>query len=153
MSSDGRVLELHKQFAAEQSKYTYFLLAVAASCIALAVRSTRSAVASWSLVPLGFAVVAWSFSFLRGLRFIEGSQQVTRANIDHLLCVQGEHPLTGVDPHKMQHGADAFWQRAETLAAAALQDYQWQFRYLISGGVLYVLWHTLEIALRSRAGA
>ena len=153
MNDDGRVVELHKQFASEQSKYTYFLLAVAASCIALAVRSTADAAASWSLVPLLFAVVFWAYSFLRGLKFIECSQIATRANVDHLLFLQGEHPLAGMDLQKAKYGADQSWNRANELSTAASKHFTWQFRYLVAGGALYISWHILAIALRTAPGA
>jgi hypothetical protein len=72
-----RELELFGQHRAEQSKYTYFLLAAAASGIALAVRVTADAVLHWSLVPVALSVVSWGASFYHGCVYLQITQELT----------------------------------------------------------------------------
>ena len=55
---------LHDQPHTTQSKYTYFLLFIAASAIALVIKITETDVLSLSLIPLGLALFFQSISHL-----------------------------------------------------------------------------------------
>jgi hypothetical protein len=143
--SNDRVIELYRHHATEQSKYTYFLLAAAASGIAFAVRSTEGASPTWSLVPVGLAVAAWASSFHRGCRYLQASQLTVRVNMDYLLLLQGEHPLAGREGWKIAAGSEALTEQQEKLATSAAVHYVWQFRYLVAGGLFFLAWHVLAI--------
>lgn len=75
-----------------QDKYTYFLLAAAATAIGFTVTQTRSAVLAWSLLPLAFAVISWGLSFYLGCRRMHFYQSTLHANANLLVIESGRHP-------------------------------------------------------------
>jgi hypothetical protein len=144
-------LELFLLHRAEQSKYVYFILAAAAGGIALAVRMTADATLHWSLAPLGAAVLSWGLSFFHGCRQLQYTQGITRANAEMLKAGRGEAPYGGPEPWKREVGVQALKEIIDRDIDAASRDYNRQFRYLVTGAVLFVGWHILRIVLRSTA--
>jgi len=142
-------LELFRLHRAEQSKYVYFILAAAAGGIALAVRVTSDATLHWSLAPLGAAVVCWGLSFFHGCRQLQYVQEITRTNAEQLKVARGEHPVVGREPWKREVAGEALKEVLERGITTAGKHYNWQFRYLVTGAVLFVSWHVLQIVLRS----
>ena len=142
-------LELFRLHRAEQSKYVYFILAAAAGGIALAVRVTGDATLHWSLAPLGAAVVCWGLSFFHGCRQLQYVQGITRINAEQLKVARGQHPMVGAEPWKREVAGEALKEVIERDIATAGRHYNWQFRYLVAGAVLFVGWHVLQIVLRS----
>ena len=59
---DDKLVELYRQHRTFQDKYTYFILAAAASGIALVVNNTQDEVISLTMIPLAAAVTCWGFS-------------------------------------------------------------------------------------------
>jgi hypothetical protein len=88
-------LELYRQHRTGQHKYAYFLLAAAASGIALAVRSTTESTLHWSLIPIGLGVISWGLSFFCGCRHLESVQSQTFANAGLLRVQSGGEPSLG----------------------------------------------------------
>lgn len=142
-------LELYRQHRAAQSKYTYFLLAAAASGIALSVRATADATLHWSLIPVAAAVLSWGVSFFNGCRYLEYLQSITYANADMLRIQRGEHPVVGPEPWKVAAATEGVREAMNENMVASEKHYKRQFRYLVGGGALFVAWHVLEIVLRS----
>lgn len=144
-----RRARLFRQHRAEQSKYVYFLLAAAASGIALAVRVTSDATLHWSLSPIGGAVLCWGLSFFHGCRHLQYVQAVIRANTALLQMGRGEHPMAGPEPWKRAAATEVMKEILDREVTSAGKHYRWQFRYLVAGAVLFVTWHLLQIVLRS----
>jgi hypothetical protein len=142
-------LELFRQHAAAQSKYVYFILAAAAGGIALAVRMTSDATLHWSLAPIGAAVLCWGLSFFHGCLNLQYVQGIIRNNAAMLQAGRGEPPLGGPEPWKREVATDALKEVIDRDITTAGKHWQWQFRYLATGAVLFVGWHVLQIILRS----
>ena len=142
-------LELFRLHRAEQSKYVYFILAAAAGGIALAVRMTADATVHWSLAPLGAAVLFWGLSFFHGCRNLQYVQEVTAKNAQQLRMARGDDPVVGRDPARRVVATETMKEIIERDITATGQHYVWQFRYLVTGAVLFVCWHVLQIYLRS----
>jgi hypothetical protein len=66
--SHDELLEIHRQHRTGQDKYTYFLLAVTASAVAFAIQKTDDVIITYSLLPLGVAIIFWGFSFYFGVK-------------------------------------------------------------------------------------
>jgi len=64
-------IEIYKQHREAQNKYAYFLLAVAASAIALSLKRTTNLKITYSMIPLALAVLSWGFSFFCGCRRLD----------------------------------------------------------------------------------
>ena len=149
MSEDEREIELYRQHHSERSKYVYFLLAAAASGIALAVRVTADATLQWSLAPLGAAVLSFGGSFLSGCLNLQYVQGILRSNAARLEVLRGVHPLAGQVPWKQQIGAETLKEVIERDVDKAASHYRAQFYLLIIGAILFIVWHVLEIVARS----
>lgn len=131
--SDPR-LEIHTQFTTGQSRYVYFLLAAAAAGMGLAVNLTRSAVLSFSQLPLGAAVLCWAFSFYAGCKNRGYTIGLMSANYDLLT----QRKTLAEMRHILREDSD--------------QSAKWgsrQFRYLIFGAVCFVAWHILGMCERT----
>jgi len=149
MNTTDQDLELFRLHRAEQSKYVYFILAAAAGGIALAVRMTADATLHWSLAPLGAAVLSWGLSFFHGCRNLQYVQEVTAKNAQQLKMARGDDPVVGRDPSMRGVATKAMKEIIDRDITATGKHYVWQFRYLVTGGVLFVGWHVLRIVLRS----
>jgi len=135
-----------KQLREEQGKYTYFLLAAAASCIALAVQRTTGSVLAWSHLPLGLAVVCWAGSFWAGCYNRRYFSSTLYANVALLQLEDGSHPDQPDHPILVRAAMEGVMNAAEKSSTAANRWGQWQFRLLVSGALLFLLWHVLQMA-------
>ena len=130
---------LSKQLAEAQSKYTYFLLAVAASAIALVVQRTTGRPLNWNMIPLGLAVACWAGSFFAGCRNRAYFSSTLYANAALLQVQDGTRP-------------DAVVAAAQGIREAAVHNSSmanfWghlQFRLLVLGATCFLVWHVVEM--------
>jgi len=150
MSEDGE-RELWLQHRAGQDKYTYFLLAITASAIAFAVQKTSDATFSWTLAPLGLAVLAWGGSFYCGCKNLIWVQTALMANYNLLQLRRGAHPqqpnYPALSAAAIQGTHSALSTNVDRAQSYALS----QFRLAIAGALLFLGWHVLEIYARTAA--
>jgi hypothetical protein len=147
--SDQSLIELHKQHRTGHDKYTYFLLAVTASAVAFAVQKTTGIKITWSLIPIGIAVIFWGCSFYFGCRNLQWVQVTILANYSLLQLQKGVYSNQPDHPILLEVAKEgvrsAINQNAEGAQFCAI----WQFRLLIAGAVFFLLWHILEMVLRT----
>ena len=148
MTEQG-IIELHKQHREGQSKYTYFLLAAAASAVAFAVQKTSGAKLSWSMAPLGLATLSWGLSFYCGCRNLLWVQTAIFANYGLLQLKSGIHPEQPPHPQLLQAAEEGVRSAIKTNIEGAEFNGKWQFRLLILGGILFIAWHILDMVLRT----
>ena len=141
--------QIHNQLRTMQDKYTYFLLAVAASAIALSVQVTKDATLSINLVPLGLAVLLWGSSFYVGCRYLQYTQSYLIANHAYLQVKQGTHPDVGSHPDYINAASQGIKEAMEKSAETIGKLGNRQFQLLVLGGILYVIWHLVEMAVRT----
>jgi len=142
--------EVFRALRESQNKYTYFLLAAAGAAIALAVNQTREAVLAWPQVPLALSVLSWALSFLFGCRHIAYVNSTLYANGEYLRVVSGQHPeLVGAHPQLVAAAKEGIRDAMEHNADCANRNGHRQFRFLVAGAIFYVVWHVLEMYLRS----
>lgn len=142
---------LHEQLTTAQSKYAYFLLAGAASAIALALNRTAALALAFSQVPLGLAVICWGLSFYFGCRHIAYVAATLSANAALAMIQAGVHPEIPPHPEYQRAAAEGTRDAANDNAFAAGRNARRQFRLLIMGALCYVAWHILQMALRTPA--
>ncbi len=140
--------EVFRAHREAQNKYTYFLLATAGAVIALAVNQTRGAALAWSQVPLAVAVLSWGLSFFVGTRHLQYVSSTLYSNADLLRVQSGQHPELGADPRVVAAASQGIRNAIEQNSERANRLGRWQFRFLVMGSVLYVVWHVLEMYLR-----
>lgn len=140
-------LHITQQLNESQSKYTYFLLAAAASCIALAIQRTTGMALSWKELPLGVAVICWGFSFWAGCYNRAYHSTTLYANVALLQLADGTHPNQPSHPQIVQAAMEGVTAAAEQNSTAANRWGTWQFRMLITGAVLFLCWHIIGMAV------
>lgn len=137
--------QLFAQNLEAHRKYTYFLLAAAASALAFAVQKSEGSALSWQLLPLALAGLSWIGSFYCGVRQIEWGQAALQANISLLQLHSGVHPD--------QPPSAAFTAAAIEIVRATFKEnadrahnyVRWQLRFLWAGGVCFLAWHVWRI--------
>ncbi len=141
--ADNDALEIYKQHRAAYDKYSYVLLAIAASAVGFAVQKSEGHVLSWSILPLGLSVFSFGLSFWCGVRTIQRVVATLGATYHLILLQTGKHrdqpragdPLDGATS-EVRGVADQSADDAKTFS-------QWQYRFLILGSVLFLAWHIL----------
>ena len=90
--SEPHTRYLHEQLTSAQGKYAYFLLAAAASAIALAVNQTAGEPLKRHQAFLGIAVLCWGLSFYFGCRYLGWMNATLRTNIILSMIQNGSFP-------------------------------------------------------------
>jgi hypothetical protein len=146
---DEKIESLYKQIVEKQDKYTHLLLAVTASAIAFSVQKTENAKFAWSLIPMGFAILAWGSSFYCGCKNLLCTQDSMKATYSLLQISRGVHidqPSSNQElTIAMKDGIDVI--KEDTKKAYSFE--MWQYRLLIIGAICFLIWHILGIWLRT----
>ena len=137
--------QLAQQLNEAQAKYTYFLLAAAASCMALAVQRTSGTALTSHHFPLGLAMLSWGVSFGAGCYNRAYFSSTLYANIAFLQLEDGSHPERPSHPALVSAAMEGVMKAAKENSSAANRWGKWQFRLLIVGAVLFLAWHVLEM--------
>jgi hypothetical protein len=137
--------EVYRAHRDLQSRHTYFLLTAAGAGIALAVNQTHGAALSWLQAPLGLAVLCWGLSFFCGCRHLDYVSSTLFANLELFRVQSGSHPEVGVHPQWILAASEGIRSAAESNSNSASTFANWQFRLLVWGGLLYVVWHVVEM--------
>ena len=143
--------QLFKILRDSQDKYAYFMLTAAGGAVALAVNQTKSSVLTSSQWPLAGAVFFWGMSFYCGCKYLEYISSILYANIELLRVEAGEHPRAGRHPQVMAAAAAGILAATESNISRAQRYATWQFRLLVVGAILYVVWHVSEMWIRTTA--
>lgn len=141
--------EVYRSLRDAQNKYTYFLLAASGAAIALAVNQTQGIAMSWHQIPLAAGVLSWGLSFFFGCRHVAYVNSALYANAELLQVQSGQHPEVGAHPQVMAAASEGIRQAIVSNSEHASRLGHLQFRLLVAGAVLYVVWHVLEMYLRS----
>jgi len=155
MEHDDNILELFRQHTVAQQRFVYFLLALAATSIAFAIQQTMNRSLTYSLIPLGFAVIAWALSLYFGLRNRRESIETHSVNLDSLLLETGKIPHkikvpSGMtDPQVLAVLKELVDQTMAKHSNEAAKHSQRQFKLFIFGVFTFIVWHVLEMYLRT----
>lgn len=132
-----------------QNRYIYFLLAASGACIALAVKHTEALPLAISQIPLALAVVAWGLSFYFGTRHVRYVNSNLYANLELIRVQSGEHPAIGRHPQAIAAASEGIKNAMASNDERATRLADRQFRCLVGGAVLYLVWHVFEMYLRT----
>jgi hypothetical protein len=69
--------------------------------------------------------------------------------MDLLRAEKGIHPSVGADSQLIQAASEGIRSAMESNSNKANRLAIWQFRLLILGAVLYLLWHIIEMIIRT----
>lgn len=141
--------ELFKLINEGKSKYAYFLLAAAGGALALAVNQTQGAQLKASQIPLAIAVVCWLASFLSGCLHLQSTTESHHVNSAFLQMVNA-----GVDrstDEETRQSVNFVLEGCEAIRKRTVIYGRLQFGLLVAGGAMYLVWHVLEMYLRTVA--
>ncbi len=145
MSVDNAISDLHKAHQTGQEKYTYFLLAAAGAAIGFAVQKTDGLLLTWWLLPVGLATLCWGLSFFCGCKNVVWVQTSISANYSLLQLKQGSHPDQPPHPELVQAAISGVHSALTTNGNKAQFYGAWQFRFLIAGAILFIVWRVAEM--------
>jgi len=145
---DKAAEQIHKQLHESQAKYTYFLLAAAASGIAFAVQRTTGRQIHWSMLLLGLAVLSWAISFFAGCRNRQYFHSTLIANFNLILVENGEHPDFSPNTQIVAAVTEAINNAAKHNSTIGNKWALRQFRLLILGAVFFIAWHITEMCIK-----
>jgi hypothetical protein len=127
---------LYERLHSTHSKYTYFLLLIAASAIALVIKITEADVLSLSLIPLGLALLSWGYSFYCGCQYLINSSDLIRTNLKGFFTKDSE---------KIKEIDDTMKEIQPKLH----KYYTRQFYYILIGAGFFFIWHIWGIISRT----
>jgi hypothetical protein len=145
---DNDTLEIYRLLTVGQSKYTCFILAVAAAAVAYSVKLTESSVLSDSMIPLGLATLFWGVSFYCGCRSLRYSLSNLHANLELNLILDGTHSKVGRDPSAIKAASKGITDAWEYNANKGMLHAKMQTGFLIAGALCFIAWHLTEMIVR-----
>jgi hypothetical protein len=145
MTDNKELLELYKQHAAGEDKYTYFLLAAAAAALAFAFQKTEGAKLSWWLLPVAAAALCWGLSFFFGCKHLTWVQSALYSNYALLQLKAGVHPEQPPHPEYVAAALSGVLSALKSNADRAQFFAVWQFRALVLGAAFFIAWRVIEI--------
>ncbi|MGK2910320.1 MAG: hypothetical protein ACSLE1_11070 [Sphingobium sp.] len=128
---------LRERAVSDGVKLVYFAMGAAASGIAFAFHETSDRVLAWSLLPIGFACLAWGGSFASGIVFCEQGIKLTNADYraSMLLFSGGQLDETGL----------AKYSKRTKFATRLFYAQMW---LLLAGATMYATGHIMHIAYK-----
>jgi hypothetical protein len=127
-------------------------LAIAASAVAFTVQQTNHLPLLLSQLPLAAAVACWGVSFYAGCKNRATSLHVTWVNEAMLAAIEGDHPLVRKHSNHPDAIQIAVEESGRIIEASSNNASYWaklQFRSLILGAVLFIVWHLVEMTRRT----
>jgi hypothetical protein len=147
--SESTQLELFRALRAAQEKYDYFILAASGTAIAFALTQTRDQGLSPVHALLGAAILCWGLSFYSGCKHLLHASSILWSNAELVKTQDGDNPLVGRNQQAADYIIDLIRKSLETAADKSASASLWQFRLFLTGGILYIVWHIAEMAIRS----
>src|SRR2546426_303943 len=117
-------------------KYTYFLLAGVGAAIGFAANQTKDVTLSWSKIPLGLAIASWVISFIYGSLNLIFHRAVLRSNLQLFYVNSNEERERLENDMRNYSDKGAGYGLAQVLSFGI-------------GAGFYIIWHILEMYLRS----
>lgn len=93
--------------------------------------------------------MCWVLSFFFGCRHLQYVNSTLYANYELLRVQKGEHPDAGTHPDAIAAASEGIRDAIKDNIKRASRLARLQFDSLILGAVFYLVWHILEMAVRT----
>jgi len=143
-------LEIQKQHREKYDKYIYYLIALTVSAIGYSIYLTLNQPLKYSQIPLGFAVLFWGCSVYLGLSQLKIEMHLLYLDNEKIDLLAGNNPKTGSHPEKIKIGFDVLTNIINKQATRISNHGYLQDRFFYAGTFLFVIWHLLEMYLRTK---
>lgn len=130
-------------------KYVNVLLVAAAACIGFAVTQTKNEQLSCWLLPWAGALLSWAYSFFVGCAYIFQRSELFNINQRKILVETGKDSQaksSALIKYALAFDLDQQDEKAKQKLAVFLKR---QLLCLVSGAILYIIWHVLEMWRRT----
>lgn len=141
--------ELRTHYREQHERFVYYIVALSVTSIGFAVYKTTGLPLRYSQIPLGIAVLSWGLSIYCGFRGITQVMHVTFVNNAFFDVIQGQHPLSGTHPEKIQIGVNTLTRIMNEGSENASKYFHRQTTLFYVGVIAFLTWHVYEMYLSS----
>lgn len=145
-------LNIQQEFREKQEKYVYYLIAISVLAIGFSIYKTENQSLSLSKIPLGLAVLSWSISIFLGLKFLKYVISSLYANNSYFDLIKGRHPSVGLRTELITAGVEGLREAMQINEGRMKKCFSWQGYLFYSGILLFIVWHILEMYLKTCTG-
>lgn len=139
--------EIQNQYRAQQEKYLYYIIALSVAAIGFSIHITLGQKLMYSHILLGLSIICWAASCHFGINSILYA-------INHLgqndLLFSASQGVFGSDPSTKMKARDIITARMDDLASKIHESGKWQLRLFYFGGIIFIIWHVLEMYLKAQ---
>ena len=141
--------EITRQFRQQQEKYIYYIIALSVTAIGFSIVKTSGEYLKWTQIPLGLAMLSWSLSIYCGLTFLKYVISNLYANKEYLDIKNGQNSEVGNHPELKKAAVSGITQAMKSNSDKAKKFAKWQNRLFYGGIIFFLLWHVLEMYLKT----
>jgi hypothetical protein len=138
-------LELIKQFNSEQSKLTYYIIALSVAAIGFSISKTIDQQLELHLIVLGASVLSWGLSIYCGFSFIKYRLSTNFANIEYFNIIEGKNSEVGSHPDKIKAATEGIKSAMDTNSKRAGRFSKWHSQLFYVGIILFIVWHIINM--------
>ncbi|WP_427937032.1 hypothetical protein [Achromobacter marplatensis] len=150
-TNSERGLQLTRTAQDFRQKYTYFLLTAVGAAIGFTVTQTKESILHWALIPLGLAVVSWSWSFFAGCRYLHHMSIVLYTNARIYRIAAGTDAAGNLDEKRKAELIKDLREKAfDPAEKGSERAYKYQLATFLLGAIFFLTWHILSMWLRSQ---
>lgn len=101
------------------------------------------------MIPLGISILCWGFSVYFGLKYQLHAMNLLRLFSERELIQTGTHPDIGNNLEDVSWATTSLNELAEGFSNKGGDKFKWQERLFYSGIIFYLVWHILEMIIRT----
>lgn len=142
--------ELRREFFQEQSKYTYYVVALCVTAIGFSTYKTFGMSLKWTQIFLALAVAFWGLSIYCGLQFIRYKISTMFLNIKYLEVLDGKVEGVRINLSDAMDIADKLKDEIKSNSKNGFSLSGWQYRLFCGGFISFLIWHIIEMYFNNR---
>ena len=143
-------IEIVKQLREGQNKYTYFIFSITIASIAFAINISSNLALSYYHIPLGIALLSWSYSIYSGFKYIRLVHSTLYANVHYLRALRGEMQEIQSNPATQEPIIIGITQAMENNSEEGSKSSERQLKFFFIGALFFVIWHVLKMYLNTQ---
>jgi hypothetical protein len=136
---------IQNKFRDQQTKFTYYLIAIAVAAIAFSINIAISLKLNYYQLPLGLAVISWAISIIYGFSHISMDLSVLWTNNALLDVMMGNHGYTGTDINRIKEGREILIEILNKKSDKTSHFGMWHNRWLYIGMAFFIVWTVLKM--------
>ncbi|MFM9985555.1 MAG: hypothetical protein ACKVOK_10015 [Flavobacteriales bacterium] len=128
-----------------QEKFAYYIIGLDVAAIGFAIHQTVNQPLNYSQIPVGVAVICWSFSIWSGLSLLITTIESYKANINYIETGKGRNIMVGNDPNRIALARSIFYEKMVKSAEKGLPLFKRMNILFKLGVMLFIIWHVWEM--------